>query len=66
MNRVVFDQHGSYIGNNRGERLKLREKDGVYVLDCMVAPPNWKPEDDWNSNFSTGQYALVYGIVLWF
>ena len=39
-NRVVFDTSGSYIENKvTKDVLWLREKDGVYVVDVMVAPP---------------------------
>ena len=38
-NRVVFDESGSYIENKgNGSRMWLTEHDGVYVLDCLVAP----------------------------
>ena len=35
--RVVFDDEGSYIENkSTGERLKIEEEDGDYVLDVWV------------------------------
>ena len=35
--RVVFDDEGSYIENkSTGERLKVVEEDGEYVLDIWV------------------------------
>ena len=35
--RVVFDDEGSYIENKAtGERLKVLEEDGEYVLDVWV------------------------------
>ena len=40
-NRVVFDMDGSYIENKwSNDRLWLREDNGVYVLDMLVAPNN--------------------------
>ena len=40
-NRVVFDAMGSYIENTQtAERIWLREDNGVYVLDVLVAPAN--------------------------
>ena len=40
-NKVVFDESGSFIENKRPrERLWMREKNGVYVLDVYVAPPD--------------------------
>ena len=39
-NRVVLDTSASYIENTMTEDiLWLRERDEVYVLDMMVAPP---------------------------
>ena len=44
-NRLVFDQDSSvkdtsYIQNKRSnEKIWLRQENGVYVLDLMVAPP---------------------------
>ena len=44
-NKLVFDQDGSgkdtsYIQNKRtNEKIWLRQENGVYVLDLMVAPP---------------------------
>ena len=44
-NKIVFDQDGSYIENRRtGDRLWLREDNGVFVLDVLVAPPGWGSE----------------------
>ncbi len=44
-NRVVFDTGGSYIQNvSNGEKLWLREANGVYVLDVLVAPPESQPD----------------------
>ena len=38
-NRVVFDESGSFIENKESrERMWLREHEGVYVLDALVAP----------------------------
>ena len=38
--RVVFDTSGSYLDNNlTKDVLLLPERDGVYVVDMMVAPP---------------------------
>ena len=51
-NKVVFDVdvHGnchSYIEKKEtGERLWLRERNGVYVLDVLVAPPGYNGEVD--------------------
>ena len=48
--RVVFDvdewgDNCSYIDSKAtGKRMWLRERNGVYVLDVMVAPPNYKGE----------------------
>ena len=37
-NTVVYDDWGSYIENKgTGERMWLKEHDGVYVLDALVA-----------------------------
>ena len=48
-NRVVFDDDGSYIENkDTGERLWLEQKNGVYVLDMMIAPQSWTGE--WNDS----------------
>ena len=36
-NRVVFDDDGSYVENkSTGERMKIEEDDGDYVLDMWV------------------------------
>ena len=36
-NRVVFDEDGSYIEDkNTGERMWLKEKDGMYMLKLWV------------------------------
>ena len=44
-NKVVFARDGSYIENEWSkDRLWLREDNGVYVLDILVAPPNHKCE----------------------
>ena len=49
-NRVVFDldewgANCSYIeSKSTGKRLWLRERNGVYVLDVMVAPPGYQGE----------------------
>ena len=41
-NRVIFDPEGSFIENiQNGDRMPLREDNGVYVLDVLVAPPNY-------------------------
>ena len=41
-NKVVFDSEdygGSYILHKKtGGKMKLREHEGVFVLDCLVAP----------------------------
>ena len=38
-NRVVFDDDGSYIENKETKgRMWMKEHEGVYVLDCLVAP----------------------------
>ena len=43
-NRVVFEPSGSFIQNlNTGEKLWLRENNGVYVLDVLVGPPDGIP-----------------------
>ena len=35
--RVVFDEEGSYVENKTtGERIKVSEEDGEYVLDMWV------------------------------
>ena len=48
-NRVVFDDDGSYIENkDTGERLWLEQRNGVYVLDMMIAPQSWT--GDWNDS----------------
>ena len=39
-NRVVFHTSGSYIENKMTKEIRwLRERNGVYVVDMMVAPP---------------------------
>ena len=44
-NKVVFARDGSYIENEWSQdRLWLREDNGVYVLDMLVAPPDNPPE----------------------
>ena len=44
--RVVFDMDGSYIENKwSNDRLWLREDNGVYVLDMLVAPNNVNHND---------------------
>ncbi len=46
-NRVVFEPSGSFIQNlSTGERLWLRETNGVYVLDVLVGPPDGAPNGD--------------------
>ena len=47
-NKIVFDEEeGSYILNKEtGEKLWLREDNGVFVLDVLVAPPDWRPGDE--------------------
>ena len=36
-NRVVFDDEGSYVENKQtGEKMKIEEDDGDYVLDLWV------------------------------
>ena len=41
-NRVVFDPEGSFVENiHTGDRMPLREDNGVYVLDVLVAPLNY-------------------------
>ena len=48
-NRVIFDDEGSHIENKEsGERLCLEQKNGVYVLDMMIAPQSWK--GNWNDS----------------
>ena len=38
-NKVVFEEGGSYIQNVKTKNnMWLREHEGVYVLDCVVAP----------------------------
>ena len=45
-NQVVFDPMGSYIENVKTtEKLWLREHNGVYVLDVMIAPPPGYPRE---------------------
>ena len=45
-NLVVFDEGGSFIYNKAtGETTWMREENGVYLLDVMVAPAAWKPDD---------------------
>ena len=35
----MFDDDGSFIQNKgTGEKMWLKEHEGVYVLDCVVAP----------------------------
>ena len=44
-NRVIFDQNGSFIENIwTKDKIWLREDNGVYVLDMVVAPPEKKME----------------------
>jgi hypothetical protein len=44
-NRVIFDPHGSYIENVwTKDKLWMREDNGVYVLDMLVAPPGGEDE----------------------
>ena len=44
-NKMVFDKDGSYIENKWSkDRLWLREDNGVFVLDMLVAPAEIKPE----------------------
>jgi hypothetical protein len=44
-NRVIFDQNGSFIENVwTKDKIWLREDNGVYVLDMVVAPPEEKVE----------------------
>ena len=56
--RVVFDTgwNGtdiSYIENKQSkERTWLRRENGVYVLDMLVAPPNFQPGNEKSSVFS--------------
>ena len=39
-NRVVFDTSGSFIENMMTKDIQWqRERDGVYVVDTMIAPP---------------------------
>ena len=51
-NKVVFDTDAqgnchSYIEKKgTGEKLWLRERNGVYVLDVLVAPPGYSGEVD--------------------
>ena len=51
-NRVVFDMDESGVSNSyiekkdTGEKLWLRERNGVYVLDLLVAPPGYAGEVD--------------------
>ena len=41
--RVVFDDEGSYVENKwTGERIKVLEEDGEYVLDVWVNTENAK------------------------
>ena len=57
-NKMVFqkDSQGndcSYIEHvDSGEVMWLRERDGVYVLDVLVAPPEYKPDDQGNQDFA--------------
>ena len=45
-NTVVFSPTGSYIENlDTKEKLWLRERGGVYVLDVLVAPPETKGKE---------------------
>ena len=38
---MVFSERGSYIENNESKtRMWMKEHEGVYVLDCWVAPAN--------------------------
>ena len=42
-NRVVFDASGSFIESHQtGEKMWLREDNGVFVLDVLVAPPGYR------------------------
>ena len=51
-NRCVFEPSGSYIQNlNSGEKIWLRERNGVCVLDVMVGPPD-KSKNNPNPNKS--------------
>ena len=48
-NRVIFDPTGSYIQNvGSVEKIWLRETNGVYVLDVLVAPPPGNPSSSRN------------------
>ena len=45
-NRVIFDDEGSYIEDkSTGEIMWLEQRDGLYVLPAVFAPPGWKPQD---------------------
>ena len=56
--RVVFDQDEngwdrSYIEHKEtGELMWLRERDGVYVLDILIAPPGKEPDKEDSAGFA--------------
>ena len=55
-NKIVFDAAGSYVENIvTKERLWLREDNGVYVLDVLVAPPGWTNDEESSQSGFTRQ-----------
>ena len=56
-NKFVFDQDSSgkdtsYIQNKRtNEKIWLRQENGVYVLDLMVAPPQMSNDRSTDPHF---------------
>ena len=56
-NKLVFDQDSSgkdtsYIQNQRtNEKIWLRQENGVYVMDLMVAPPQWSNDRSTDPHF---------------
>ena len=64
-NKLVFDQDSSgkdtsYIQNKRtNEKICLRQENGVYVLDLMVAPPQRSNDRSTDSAFSPAGIAFM-------
>ena len=53
-NKLFFDQDssGKYIQNKRtNEKIWLRQENGVYVLDLMVAPPQMSDDRSTDPHF---------------
>ena len=57
-NRVVFDADAagrdvSFIQNkSTQEKMPMRLENGVYVVDLLVAPPDYRPSGAWNQDFA--------------